>query len=235
MDTTLRAAACFYRRHGKKTRGRLTRLQFGVTDVQQVAEEARRQEAIAAGRLRLNSRGELGLSHYESLEHRRWNWMDTLRSRSNALRRELHLRRMREAEDRRHAPCRRLAALMLAHRPRNSLAVREWRAVLGGYSPEFTETSLCDLAVEAVAALLRRRGWKQSHRSESRSLYLERGGSTVRLSSHELPMTPERQYNWERGRKCCSDEIVVLRMGTVADWRRVLRQAVEICRAGEIT
>lgn len=60
-------------------------------------------------------------------------------------------------------------------------------------------------AVDAIERHLRASGIEIDHVSESmggksKSLYVKVGGDIVRVSDHELPMTPERQTNREHGR-----------------------------------
>lgn len=51
--------------------------------------------------------------------------------------------------------------------------------------------------------VLKKNGWVPYHSSGKRvvssSSYYEKDGNTLRLSDHELPMTPERQYNTDMG------------------------------------
>lgn len=59
-------------------------------------------------------------------------------------------------------------------------------------------------AVSAIGRLLASQGMhiehvSESHGGKSTSLYVKVGGDVVRVSDHELPMTPERQANRERG------------------------------------
>lgn len=85
---------------------------------------------------------------------------------------------------------------------------REWTAWL----PE---------AKARVQAELRRRGWRcvRRARKSSGSSYYEHAGQSerIRLSDHELPMTPERTYNHEQGWRCADIEIVLDRRRDVAD------------------
>jgi len=71
-------------------------------------------------------------------------------------------------------------------------------------------------AVSAVGRLLRQQGAEIEHVSESegKSLYVKVGGGLVRVSDHELPMTPKRENDRANGLTGCWDREVI-----ITDWR----------------
>jgi len=58
-------------------------------------------------------------------------------------------------------------------------------------------------ALKEMQNILKADGWTRYHQSGKRvassSAYFEKDGQTIRLSNHELPQTPEREYNTENG------------------------------------
>ena len=207
------------RRGAKWVRSRWPRL--AEPDWTAVGAEAQRQETISARR------------------HGARAFSDRL----EGLRRRLRTAIVRTANRREAAASApgRLARRLLALSPGNTKSAAAWREVLAGSRDiEYAGRPLGRLAVDALAALLCRHGWARSHRSDSGSVYVERADWRLRLSTHDLPMHPEREHNWSHGRKCCNDEIVLPATSGLEDtsgaehtasaWHHALRHIGEIHR-----
>src|SRR3972149_3642605 len=74
---SLEQVAAEYRKGGRKTAARLVRQRWPEIehDFETITAEARRQEAVAATRLHIGSRGHLGESHRVTMAGVRFNWM----------------------------------------------------------------------------------------------------------------------------------------------------------------
>jgi hypothetical protein len=214
MAPTTEMVAAVRRSGGKGARRVMQRWPGLEPDWETVAAEARRQKEIAARRRALRAD-------------------DPLIERHRELRRQIEIRRYRREQERAAADDegRKLARRLLACRPGNTKSARKLRAAIAEPRPlsDFAAASLRQLAVDALAALMGRRGWRREHRSDFGSVYVTRGDWRLRLSAHELPDTPERRHNHGQGWSCCNCEIVV-GGGDAADWREALRQAAEIVR-----
>ena len=75
--------------------------------------------------------------------------------------------------------------------------------------------------LKALARQLKKEGWKVDHTSKHDNLvssyYVEKDGVRLRVSDHDLPLTPEREYNRERGLTGNWDDEIVVDSNTSID------------------